>query len=406
MTQLSSQDSRRERTRAARPQSAKPHTATISPAHSFRSDEERIASFGRALDALKTEVESKLGAEDAQHILRIGRLSQRLALAGRGLLYVSFDPVSFALGTAALWGHKALELMEIGHPALHGCYDDLPGAERYASKTFVWKAPVDEASWRKVHNHLHHQYTNIVGRDPDINFGLLRLSARVPHRLLHFLQPVSNLVSFFAFGTALNLHVTGMLDIYMPHGVLQILPNPTPAQKRGARRAFVRKLVRHYGKEYVVLPALAGPFFPKVLLGNVVSEVARDAYAAAIIYCGHVGAHDYPEESEPASRAHWYVMQAEGARDVEVPTAVSILCGALDRQIEHHLFPRLPPQRLREIAPRVRAICEAHGVSYRTSSWPRTLWSVLRELGRLASPKAEPEATAHTPKAAGQPGLR
>jgi linoleoyl-CoA desaturase len=87
---------------------------------------------------------------------------------------------------------------------------------------------------------------------------------------------------------------------------------------------------------------------------------------------------------------------------------VSVLCGALDKQIEHHLFPRLPPNRLRAIAPRVRAICEAHGVNYRTSSWPRTLWSVLRELGRLASPKAEPRAAtaAHATKSAGQPELQ
>lgn len=359
----------------------------------FSSDEERLESFGRALDALKQEVESQLGEEDARHILRVGALSRRLELAGRALLHLSLDPVTFSLGTAALWGHKALELMEIGHPTLHGCYDGLPGAERYASATFAWKSPVDEASWRRAHNVLHHQHTNIEGRDPDLNFAVLRLSPRVPYRMAHALQPVSNLLSFFAFGTALNLHVTGMLDLYMQQGPALVLPDKKPATVRAAKRAFVSKMVRHYGKEYVLFPMLAGPFFGKVLLGNLLSEVARDVYAAAIIYCGHVGARDYPADTETPTRAHWYALQVEGARDVELPNFVSILCGALDKQIEHHLFPRMPPNRLRQIAPRVRAICAAHGVEHRTDSWPRTLGSVLRELTRLSSKKAAPELT-------------
>jgi linoleoyl-CoA desaturase len=117
--------------------------------------------------------------------------------------------------------------------------------------------------------------------------------------------------------------------------------------------------------------------------------MGRDVFAAAIIYCGHVGAQDYPEGTEPSSRAHWYMMQAEAARDVELPQVLSILCGALDLQIEHHLFPRLPPNRLREIAPRVREICAAHGVRYRSDNWPRTLRSVVGELARLRRPSSQ-----------------
>jgi fatty acid desaturase len=49
-------------------------------------------------------------------------------------------------------------------------------------------------------------------------------------------------------------------------------------------------------------------------------------------------------------------MQVEASSNFEVSLPVSILCGALDKQIEHHLFPTLPPQRLRQIAPEVRAM--------------------------------------------------
>jgi fatty acid desaturase len=374
------------------------HEATPPAALTFLSDAQRLESFGQALDALRAEVEAQLGAADARHIERVGAASRRLALLGRGLLFVSVEPVGFSLGTVALWAHKALELMEIGHPALHGCYDGLPGAERFYSQTFVWKAPIDEDSWRTHHNVKHHQYTNIEGLDPDLDFAALRLSSRIPYRLVHALQPLTNLLTLFGFGAALNLQATGMLDIYLQQGAPLVLPDKRPATLRKAHRAFFSKLLRHYGKEYVVYPLLAGPFFAKVLLGNLLSEVARDLHAGLIIYCGHVGASDYPRSKKPASRAEWYAMQVEGSRDVELPALVSVLCGALDKQIEHHLFPRMPPNRLREIAPRVRAICEAHGVHYRSASWPRTLRSVFRELSRLRSARAgaEPQTDSST----------
>lgn len=360
----------------------------------FVSEAHRLESFGRALDALRKEVESDLGARDAAHIKRIGAISTTMEVVGRGLIHFSFEPIGFGLGVGALWAHKSLELMEIGHMALHGAYDRVDAGKRYESKGFHWKAPIDEASWHTGHNVRHHQYTNIEGRDPDINFGVLRLSARVPYRAAHALQPVSNLLSWFAFTTAINLHVTGMIDAYVHAGEPEMLRDRSPASLRTARRAFFSKMARYYGKEYVFYPMLAGPFFWKTLLGNALSEVGRDVYAAATIYCGHVGASDYPRGTHAKGRARWYVMQAEAARDIDVPLPVSILCGALDRQIEHHLFPRLPPNRLREIAPRVRAVCEAHGVRYRSDSWPRTLVDVWHKLRGLSSKHAAPEACA------------
>ncbi len=356
----------------------------------FAADDAQIAAFGRELDALKAEIEAQLGEKDAQYIQNIGKLSRRMEIAGRTLLQLSFDPFTFSLGVGALFVHKALELMEIGHPALHGCYDGLPGCEKYDAAKFKWESPVDEESWKKVHNVRHHQFTNIEGKDPDMNFAMLRLSARVPYRYAHLMQPVSNLLTFLGFGTALQLHVTGMLDIYVQNGQLQVLSDRKPATIAKQNKIFARKMFKYYAREYLFFPMLAGPFAGKVFLGNLLSEVMRDTWAGAIIYCGHVGARDYPAGTEPQTRAHWYAMQAEGARDCDVPEWVSILCGALDKQIEHHLFPRLPPNRLREITPRVRAICAKYGIEHRFDSWPATLGNVFAELTKLASSKAEP----------------
>ena len=101
----------------------------------------------------------------------------------------------------------------------------------------------------------------------------------------------------------------------------------------------------YYLYNFVLFPVLAGPLFWKVLLGNVLAEVMRDVYSACTIFCGHVG-HDvksYPPGTRAHGRGQWYAMQVEATNNFEVSRPVSVLCGGLDRQIEHHLFPALPP---------------------------------------------------------------
>ena len=94
-------------------------------------DAERLDAFARALDELRKDVEAELGAPDVAHIERVARLSRRMEQLGRILLQFSVEPVGFSAGVVALWLHKTLELMEIGHTVLHGTYDHVPGAEAF-----------------------------------------------------------------------------------------------------------------------------------------------------------------------------------------------------------------------------------------------------------------------------------
>jgi len=54
----------------------------------------------------------------------------------------------------------------------------------------------------------------------------------------------------------------------------------------------------------------------------------------------------------------------ETSKNYPLPALGTVLCGGLDRHIEHHLWPDLPPHRLRALSARVRALCAAHGVRY------------------------------------------
>jgi NADPH-dependent stearoyl-CoA 9-desaturase len=320
-----------------------------------------------------------------------------MEVAGRGLIFFSPEPMSFLLGVGALWVHKQLQTAEIGHTALHGTYDRLAGAEAFASKTFRWDTPIDEASWRAAHNVRHHGNTNVTGKDPDMSFGAIRLTERTPWKGLYRVQlPLTVAVIFPNFMFFIASHVSGLNDVFFPQEKdrphagrreeLGVLPHRARARVREAWKRGLRKYVPYYLYNYVLWPALAGPLFWKVLLGNWLAETMRDVYSAATIFCGHVGEDvaSYPPGARARGRGHWYAMQVEAASDFEVTWPVSVLCGALDRQIEHHLFPQLPPQRLRAIAPEVRALCEKYGVDYKTGTWGRTLEKALSHIRQLA----------------------
>jgi NADPH-dependent stearoyl-CoA 9-desaturase len=367
---------------------------------------ERLHRFGEAIDDIRRRVEAKVGEEDVRYVRRLDAFSRTMEVVGRVLIHFSFEPLTFAAGVGALWVHQQLQATEIGHTALHGAYDKLPGAERFRSEGFSWDVPIDEESWKHGHNVRHHQYTNVAGRDPDIHFGPARLTEHTPHRPLHRLQHLF-MVAVLApnFGFLMNWHFTGLNDVYFGNGRpegLDVLRDRSSASVREAHVRALRKYAPYYLKNYVFFPLLAGPMFWKVLLGNWLAETLRDLYSAATIYCGHVGddVAAYEEGTRAHGRGEWYAMQVEASNDFEVSHPVSILCGGLDRQIEHHLFPRLPPERLREIAPEVRAACEAHGVTYKTDTWGRTLRKALSYVRTLSAPAPRDASREAAPAAA------
>jgi linoleoyl-CoA desaturase len=352
---------------------------------------ERLRRFGEELDQIRARAEARLGEDDVRYVKRLDRFSRTMEIIGRALIHFSVEPITFAAGVVALWLHKQLQATEIGHSALHGAWDGLPGAERYHSERFRWDLPIDEASWRRGHNIRHHQYTNVAGRDPDIHFGPVRLTEHTPYdpRRHRWQLPFALLLAFPNFGFAMNLHFTGLIDVYAGNGRPEGFDFLEARDRKSvidAHKRALRKFVPYYLYNFVFWPLLAGPFWWKVLLGNFLAEMLRDVYSAATIYCGHVGPEtaSYAEGTRARGRGAWYAMQVEATNNFEVRRPISILCGALDLQIEHHLFPRLPPNRLREIAPEVRAACNRHGVTYRSAGWGTTLKRALGHIHALS----------------------
>ncbi len=119
-----------------------PSTAT---ARTIRATDE-LRRFAEELDQIRTRAEARVGADDVRAVKRLDRFSRTMEVVGRVLIHFSFEPIDFLAGVVALWLHKQLQATEIGHTALHGAYDGLPGAERFYAKTL----PLGHADRRRV----------------------------------------------------------------------------------------------------------------------------------------------------------------------------------------------------------------------------------------------------------------
>ncbi|MBU6283773.1 acyl-CoA desaturase [bacterium] len=357
--------------------------STLDPvAHLTR---EQFDEIGRELDALRDEVLADLGPADAAYIRRVVRLARASAVVGRTLLMFGMDPVSFVVGTAALALAKVLDNMEIGHNVLHGQYDWMndPTLE---SNTFEWDNVCPSTQWRHYHNFEHHFFTNVLGKDRDVGYGLFRVSELQRWHPAHLLQPIVNVGLCLAFQWGIGMHDL----VESPPG-----PDAGPAERKAELsakwREFGRKAWRQVFKDYVFFPALAFWNWPRVLLGNLLANLLRNVWSNVIIFCGHFpeGVRVYTEdEAASESRGQWYVRQMLGSANIEGGRILHLLSGHLSHQIEHHLFPDLPARRYPAIAGRVRALCARFGLAYNTGSLGEQYGSVLARNWKLSFPTA------------------
>ncbi len=124
---------------------------------------------------------------------------------------------------------------------------------------------------------------------------------------------------------------------------------------------------------FVAIPALFAPLGPlavaSVWANSVGAEVLTNLHTFMIIAPNHAGEDLHRFASSPRDRREWFLRQVIGTVNFETGGDVrDFLHGFLNYQIEHHLFPDLPPRQYQRIQPRVRALCEQYGVPYRQES--------------------------------------
>jgi fatty acid desaturase len=352
---------------------------------------EELERLGKELDTLREAALNDLGDRDADYIRSVIRKQKASELTGRSLIHFSLTPLGWGLGVGLLSASKILENMEIGHNIMHGQYDWMNDPD-LQSQSYEWDTVCTAESWRKTHNYEHHTYTNILGKDRDYGYTILRLTGSQPWKPKHLFQFINYglLSSFFQWGVALQ-------DLELDRitkGEIS-LREKLPFLKR-----FAKKSGKQLAKDYALFPLLAGPFAPKVIAGNFLANLNRNLWASTIIFCGHFteDAQTFlPEECENESRGAWYYRQLLGSSNFTGGKWLHIMSGHLSYQIEHHMFPDIPAHRYPELAESVKEICERYDLPYNTGHFNDQFKTVLKRIARYSLPPSnQPGIIGHT----------
>ncbi|MFD4293031.1 fatty acid desaturase family protein [Rhodococcus sp. NPDC058532] len=339
-----------------------------------------IEELGRELDRIRRDVEQSRGAADARYVHNVIRAQRALEIGGRAILFGSRYRPAWIAGTAMLGLAKIVENMELGHNIVHGQWDWMNDPEIH-STTWEWDQTGPSSQWKRAHNYSHHTFTNVVGMDEDVQFGIIRMTRDVPWRPINLLQPVANVVLAAGFEWGIALHDWKITrEGEAARGQEHV---------RAVDRAFLRKATRQVVKDYVLFPAITGPAWRSTLTANATANLIRNVWAYAVIFCGHFpdGAEKFTvAEQERETRPEWYLRQMLGSANISGGRALDFLTGNLSFQIEHHLFPDLPSNRLREVSVRVRALCDEYDLPYTTGPLSRQYLLALRTVLKLSLP--------------------
>lgn len=359
--------------------------------------DEDVAEIGRRLEEIEKRHRESLGDEDVAYIRTLLRVQRSLDMTARAAIALS--PKMLVPAAAVLGIAKILENLEIGHNVMHGQWDWMNDPEIHSS-TWEWDNVGPSSGWKHTHNFTHHTYTNILGMDNDVGYGVLRVTRDRKWQPYHLAQPLTNAVLASLFQWAV-----GFYDVELG---AYFAGKRSWEETKAKLDETLTKVRRQTTKDYVAFPLIAAGVSAAVAVvtkkpvlraayhgatragqSAMIANFMRNVWAYAVIFCGH-----FPDDVETftkrtldeESRAEWYLRQMLGSANFHGGKLLTIMSGNLNYQIEHHLWPDMPSNRYAEMGKEVRAIAEEYGLPYNTASFPHQFLQVQRTLLKLSLP--------------------
>ena len=353
-------------------------------------------ALANELNTLYQGVMDSLGSDDARYIQRVygtvvySEVISRALLAFSGQLSSKRSKLGvWLLGTSLLSFSKILNNMELGHNVMHGQYDWMQHPH-LNSQNFDWDIVCPAPLWQHSHNYLHHTFTNIVGRDHDVGYHLIRVTDEQPWTPSDRYNLFKTMILALGFEWAVAFHdIQISVDEYADRPQLAEIMQPKA-------RALFSKIARQAGKDYIAFPAVAAVALGRssamtTLSGNITANIVRNLWTWAVIFCGHFTeqAHIYTQLDANESKGDWYVRQILGSSNIQGNKWFHILTGNLSHQIEHHIFPDMPARHYAQIAPNVQAICAKYDLAYNTGHFSKQFMQVLGRIRHFSKPSSD-----------------
>jgi len=244
------------------------------------------------------------------------------------------------LGLAILLGvFGAFVGFNICHDAIHKAFSK----NQTVNKSFSILFSLIGASayvWSICHNIVHHTYTNISGHDEDIDVapGLIRFCENEPVNKLQRYQHI------YAFG----LYSLAMLSWVFRKDYKKFFQTKIGSQVANHPRIeyfnlFFFKFLYYF--LFIVLPLIVlNVTWWQFVIGFLAMQFAQGLVLGLVFQLAHVvegTSFPHPNNEgniEEAWAAHQMMTTANFAVDSKI---AAFFCGGLNRQVEHHLFPKI-----------------------------------------------------------------
>lgn len=339
-------------------------------------------AFARDLEAIRAEAVAALGPADLAHLRKLERWGRTCEAVGYATAWLAPNPIAMialAVGNTARWAI-------VTHHVSHGAMDRIAEAPAsFTSKGYAkgerrlldWFDWIHPAAWHHEHNVLHHYRTNEPS-DPDLveqNFEGLEGKPRALRWLAAGFFAFTWKWTYYAPNTWQVLRAAERKRAEGKPAVVEGVANPEPLLaafdvRTEEGRSFWRACLLPYGLgRFVAIPALFLPLGPaasvNVLVNSLGAELLANLHSFLVITPNHAGDDLHRFDRKPTDRAEFYLRQILSS--VNFTTGGDLrdfLHGFLNYQIEHHLWPDLPPSAYQRVQPRVKEVCAKHGVPY------------------------------------------
>ncbi len=256
--------------------------------------------------------------------------------------------------------------LNISHDAVHGSLSANKTVNTILGYTFNIIG-ANSYVWNITHNIVHHTYTNIEGHDEDIqSIPLLRMSPHQKLRKVHRHQYWYAFL-FYSLASLMWVFVKDYIKFFKKEiGNYDNKSHP-PVQYV---ILFLSKAI--YYTLFIVLPLVfIKALWWQVLLGFLLMHFAQGSTMAIIFMLAHVVEEtDFPLPTNLGNIQNtWAVHQLYTTADFgRNNILLNFLCGGLNFQIEHHLYPRICHVHYKQISEIVKQTAADYHLRYNENS--------------------------------------
>lgn len=356
----------------------------------------QLDNLAKELDDLYRLTQAKMGCADIAYLNNVKNYSLAIKNRSEALLRNPDTEYAFRKAITLRALHILLEF-SLGHTVLHGAYDHLDGVGEFHSSKYRWDFATNVQDWKTMHHQNHHPFTNIKGKDHDIGYGVFRLDKEQTWWGHHWVQSILLGLVFLSGSAYFSMYTSysaGAIDGKKWYNPLVYKP---------ALKEIIQELYRSFVKQ----PMQAGKRFIPAFFANLFGNILGYDYTMLLLVLEHhadnVSMYEDKERNE--TRGEYLYRQIMATtnfspnedidnyfktilQEVDYPNPPNfrVFYAALDTHLEHHLFPDLPDNRLREVQTDTQRILKRYNLPYNSVELGDAIPNILKRIATNSAP--------------------